>query len=305
MSVKTLDILSLSIQMAQREAPKLTIRRNLKSLEFSEDALFKMFQESEKELSSIEGKAASVSCEIMIEMTKRVVANLSNTTLKAASYYKAQWESLNGEKLRLIEEKDSIFNELQEGRKRYQSYISQSEELERSRENVERQINEYLQEILSAEREMAEINEKAKKLKKWCWVPGYNIYLLIDKEGAESHIKSYQCKYENAIRMRRELEEQEYQLIETIRQLEGMENETKNMIENNENKMKECCIRLDTAKAKSLKASDASLIFSITHSSLDSIEVCAEDEQSVKEKVLEIIKAVKSAMQYNTVEVFL
>lgn len=141
---------------------------------------------------AIEKNAMNVSysdeeIEKMMENMDEVQGNLEQMYRDAAAQtakYEKEYESWAEKSKTLMQEQEKLYAALDENRTLWNEQESQMAKVRAESDSVERDINTVEQERRKLEEDLqaaiGKKKEKEEKLKTWCWVPGYGLYLGID-----------------------------------------------------------------------------------------------------------------------------
>lgn len=215
-----------------------------------------------------------------------VTGLLSNASYIMAQRYKTERESQQKEKLRLMGEKDLIFSNLESDKKKQKEYLDRYSAMEQKLKQLEMDVDADMQEIIQARKDLDDIRAKEEELKKWCWVPFYNIYLYVDSEKAASRYNACCERLYTAQRQREALLREQEELHSEMVLTQRMEAETRVRLISNEQAMKRCIEAINQAKSKVLQYSDFTVFFGKMNARL-------ENQDADKQLLINILAEIK------------
>ena len=200
-----------------------------------------------------------------------VTATVASFSLKMANVYAQKREAFQAAKNNALDEKASLYKKAEADKENFRQYDEKQNYLRAKLDEIRKDVDECVAEIISSRRGLEDIRSKIESAKKWCWVPFYNIVLLIDGIDAESKYETTRHRLENAERKRNELlkEAEENNRKYLSSEMEKSYWELLAVIDNQD--MNKCCIEIDIYTARTLICSDFSLFLGCVHASLDSI----------------------------------
>ena len=194
--------------------------------------------------------------EMVRETLIYVTGILSKASLDMAQLYRKIWEEKSAAKIELIEIRDAIFLKIGNDQKEAKEAMDAIKATEGLCRQLEEDIDVQMAEEFKARQELAKIDAKISEVKKWCWVPFYNLHLYLDAENAKSHwnerekiLIDAKKRLDNAMQERAALKDR---LSDLIR----FEEEAKKRIDINGQRLQQCEKDISIAKKNVLQYSD-------------------------------------------------
>lgn len=171
----------------------------------------------------------------MEEITENLTT-LERQAQEQIQAFEAEQNALTRQCDMLIREREKLFARLDEVGERRSDLLIQlarEEALLREQEYLCMQAVEERDRLEEEVRRVeAEARKREKELKKWCWVPGYNVYLAVD-----TLVKDYNSRIEKAVKNCKE-KQQEYEKREfVLREIQNRLNEIESELERCKNEI--------------------------------------------------------------------
>lgn len=235
----------------------------------SERGFFRLYELAKRYFDSISDDVRAADIEETREQIIYIICLLAKSSFEMAEVYRQRWNGLNQEKIVLDKEKSDIFGKLEQDKKQCQYYLEKIDALDKKCVQLEHDAAGYMADVIRARQDLDNINHKQHELRKWCWVPFYNIYLLVDADKALSHLRSCQQRLDIAQRAHNALMTEKEELQRSMMQVAGMEHETKERISKNEQAMQTCIQNINDTQSKALQCSDIALYFGVINKRLE------------------------------------
>lgn len=268
----------------------------VKNANVSEPDIVQLFEMARNYFSILEKEAPMDvdAIEIVAQQISYVTGLLSTASYSMAQRYQMGLKGLQGDKLRLIEEKDHIFSGLEADRRKGQEYLDKSKALEQKMKQLTQDVDGYMQDVIQARKDIEDIHKKREELEKWCWVPFYNIYLYVDSERAEATLDSCMNRLRTAENNRLSLLRERENLCNNIIQTQKLEAETKVRLTANEQALQKCIEAINQAKSKALQYSDFTVFFGKINASLENRDADLEFVTGVLAEIITMFEQIVS-----------
>ena len=159
-------------------------------------------------------------------------------------------------------------------------FLKKSEEINSEYADVTAKLNGLCQrknELINEEQKCTdliaqksyELNKKRKSVEKWCWVPGYNIYLLTEYENS---LKSYKREHDNIIREIATIQNEFNEILDELPGNEMRSNNMKKLLQLFNNQSNYLNNSLNTSKGMTYEWNQAYDFFVKLKSDLETIE---------------------------------
>lgn len=160
---------------------------------------------------------------LIMEKIASAMIYLANISNDSALVTRKELLFLEDKRSNLSSEKATIYEKVQGSTKAYYDCLSKIHGLTSKRQQIENDKNNYLAEAGKERKRIEEINEKQKKMEKWWWVPGYNLYLYFDAESAASNLEGILQRLHKAQDTLTILQKEEYALAQELIPLSATE----------------------------------------------------------------------------------
>lgn len=181
----------------------------------------------------------------MQNQMKMIKDNLEKMYSEAAAQtlaYKEEYEQKYKKSQELLQMQENLYRAVDESKDQKRELESQLERANREMQQIQLDMNAAEAELRKLGDEMQSAikkkREKQEKLEKWCWVPGYGLYLGIDMltDDLDAQIKGKEAKRQQVKRLLDEKYHMKNQSAEELNAIGSrIENQEKQISENNTN----------------------------------------------------------------------
>ena len=198
----------------------------------------------------------------MCKALQNAAVCLAKISLNGSIELKALEEKLAELNISLVGIKTDLYAEIDKCIKKSEENKANIKGITAKKEQLDNDIKSAQESVRDAERRLQKIYQAKRDVEKWCWVPGYNVYLLVEYENQASSCKQVINRLNTEIHNKRKLQEEYIKLIEDMKKANVIKEELASQTIKMEKYCNTCNSSINTVSGIRLQYNQLSLFFS-------------------------------------------